>query len=578
MRSGTLIAGRYRLEEPIGAGGMGMVWLATDELDDRHVALKQATGDDRSRALLRREATVVARLRHPNIVEFFGEVQDGDEWWLVMEYVPSSSLAARVHADGAMPPQRVARIGAQLADALAAVHADKVLHRDVKPSNVLVDATDAAKLTDFGIARVLGTEATRTHTGLVGGTPAFLSPEVANGEEPTTASDVFSLGATLFAAVEGTAPFGETENPLALLRRVANAPIPVATKAGPLAPVLTELMRRAPQDRPSAATARRLLLEVAEGGDSRPRAFKRGAAVTGAVLALVAATIIWWPEKPALGVGDPRTADPCALFDLDAIGAFGTTELDAAYSGLARCDVIVQGAGDSVVDLQAEFRTYSSAPEGPTEKLGPVSVIRGSSRSDLCQRIVLLPDGNGVRVTADHAAGAQVPRLCELADSVTLRVAAMAAEAQLPRRNAQFPAESLARRDACELVPAEALASVPGVAKSSGRPGFGNWSCNWPNPGTGQGVDLYFDRGNASFNERRDGRRGSVGGRETYTKPTGAGDEAVCSVSIVHRTYPDAGGGTKSELVVVKLGGQSATAEGHCAVATALITALAPRL
>ncbi|GAA3988531.1 hypothetical protein GCM10022247_03790 [Allokutzneria multivorans] len=557
---------------------MGMVWLATDELEDRRVALKQATGDDRSRTLLRREATVVARLRHPNVAEFFGEVQDGDEWWLVMEHVPSSSLATLVHNDGAMPPQRVARLGAQLADALAAVHANNVLHRDVKPSNVLVDSADVAKLTDFGIARVLGTEATRTHTGLVGGTPAFLSPEVANGEEPTAASDVFSLGATLFAAVEGTPPFGETENPLALLRRVATAPVPVATKAGPLAPVLAELMRREPQDRPSARTARRLLQDVVDGGDSRPRPWKRGAAIAGAVLALVAAMIIWWPEKPALGVGDPRTADPCALFDLDAIGAFGTTELDAAYSGIARCDVIVQGAGDSVVDLQVEFKPYPAVPEGLSEKLGPITVVRGRSASDFCQRIVMLPGNVGVRVTADHDAGSPMPRLCELADSVTQRVATMSAEAQLPRRKAQFPPESLARREACELVPAEALAKVPGVVPVSGRPGFGDWACFWPNPATGQGIDLYFDRGNASFNERRDGRRSRIDGREVYTEPEGAGDEAECSVKIVHRTYPDAGGGTKSELVVVKLGGRSATAEGHCAVATALITALAPRL
>ncbi|MCP3803790.1 protein kinase [Allokutzneria sp. A3M-2-11 16] len=579
MRSGTLIAGRYRLDEPIGAGGMGMVWRATDEQEGREVALKQATTEDRTRRLLRREAAIAAQLDHPSIVTFLGEVQDGDEWWLVMEYVPSSSLGTLVHAEGAMPPARVARLGVQIADALAAVHAKGVVHRDVKPSNVLVAADDVAKLTDFGISRALGTETTWTHTGLVGGTPAFLAPEVANGEEPTAASDVFSLGATLFTAVEGRPPFGDAENPLALLRRVATAPIPLADNAGPLSPVLVELMRRDPAARPDARTARRLLQDVVDERRTGPAAWKRWALIAIVVLAAAVTVPVLWSKAPALGAGDQTTADPCALFDLDAIRRFGTADLDVAYSGFPRCDVLVRGEGNSYVDLSVELKPLLGAPPGPAEQIGPITVVQGRNESKVCDRTVVLPDNVGVVVEADHDGDGRVPPdLCVMADEAARHVATLAGQAPLPRRNAPFPARSLARLDACLLLPGDALARVPGVDPAVRKAGFGNWDCTWRSRTRNMGVELYFDRGNNSFNEQRDGRFALVGGFATYTEPGGTGDDAGCDVRVVDHTYSLPTGKTKAETVVIAVGGGGETAERHCGVAADLAKALVPVL
>ncbi len=555
-----------------------MVWRATDERDGRQVALKQALSEGRTGRVLRREAAIAAKLDHPNIVTFLGEVQDGDEWWLVMEYVPSSSLGTLIHAEGAMAPGRVARLGVQIADALAAVHAEGVVHRDVKPSNVLVDTDDVVKLTDFGISRALSTETTWTHTGLVGGTPAFLAPEVANGEEPTAASDVFSLGATLFTAVEGRQPFGDAENPLALLRRVATAPIPLADDAGPLAPVLAQLMQRDPAARPDASTARGLLQDVVDGRDTGPARWKPWALVAVAVLAAAVTVPILWPGRPALGAGDQRTADPCALIDIAALGRFGATELEEAYSGFPRCDVIVRGAGGSYVDFRVELKPLRGAPSGRARQVGPITVVDARDRSDLCERLVVLPDDVGVLVTADHDDGPVPSDLCLMADTSADHVATLAGQAELPRRNAPFPARSLARTDACRLVPEEALAKVPGVDPATHRPGFGNWSCTWRSATRNTIVTLYFDRGNNSFNEQRDGRFASVGGFATYTEPGGAGDDAGCDVRIVDHTYSLPTGKTKAETVMIAVTGGGETAERHCAVATDLTKALVPVL
>lgn len=219
MHSGQLVVGRYRLEEQVGRGGNGTVWRATDEELGRTVAVKRALprDDGQQVRLQRREAKILAKLNHPNVVTLYDMVNDGAEWWLVMEYIPARSLAEH----GTLPPDRVARIGAQIARALQAVHAAGVLHRDIKPGNVLLFGDDHAKLGDFGISQVVEGDATLNDTALVVGTPGYLAPEVANGEDPTRASDVFSLGAMLFAAVEGRSPYGVSGNPLVLIRRAA---------------------------------------------------------------------------------------------------------------------------------------------------------------------------------------------------------------------------------------------------------------------------------------------------------------------------------------------------------------------
>src|SRR6266545_3702928 len=187
---------------------MGVVWRAVDVELGRVVAVKHAKPGNGSKGAeqLLREAKNAARVLHAHAVTLFDAVREGAEVWLVMEYLPAESLAAVLGREGRLEPRRVARIGVQVADALAALHAGGLVHRDVKPGNVLVTADGVAKLTDFGVSR--WTEETLTQTGPVVGTPAYLAPEVAKGREATPASDVFSLGATLYAAVEGRPPVG----------------------------------------------------------------------------------------------------------------------------------------------------------------------------------------------------------------------------------------------------------------------------------------------------------------------------------------------------------------------------------
>ncbi|WP_433273931.1 protein kinase domain-containing protein [Actinosynnema sp. CS-041913] len=252
---GRLIAGRYRLLRRVGAGAMGVVWEALDERLGRTVALKELTpptGADDSESVRRaaREARIAARVRHPNAVTVHDVVEDDGRPVIVMEYVPARTLADH----GTLPPERVRHIGAQIAAALAAAHRAGVVHRDVKPGNILLADDGTAKITDFGIARAAG-DVTVTRTGLLAGTPAFLSPEAARGAQPGPAADVFSLGATLYAAVEGQPPFGDSDNAIALLHAVATGRFRPPAQAGPLTDVLMDLLRTDPATRPTMAQA-----------------------------------------------------------------------------------------------------------------------------------------------------------------------------------------------------------------------------------------------------------------------------------------------------------------------------------
>ncbi|HEX6444405.1 MAG TPA: protein kinase [Streptosporangiales bacterium] len=300
MHTGQLIAGRYRLKQPIGSGGMGIVWRAVDEKLRKPVAVKRGWASGLPHRLGRRisrEARIAGRLNHPHVVTLLDVVSDGEDCWLVMEYVAAPSLATVLGHRERLPPAEVAAIGAQVAEALEAVHAAGVVHRDVKPGNVLVGPDGTVKLADFGIARAPWADTTATMSGLVGGTPAYLAPEVANGLEPSAASDVFSLGATLYAAAEGDPPFGSDENPLLILRRAVTGAVPPPQHAGALAPVLTALLDPDPERRPDAARARRLLREHAGERAGGPvaapgarRRLRRSALV--AVPALVAVTAV----------------------------------------------------------------------------------------------------------------------------------------------------------------------------------------------------------------------------------------------------------------------------------------------
>ncbi|MCS7482258.1 serine/threonine-protein kinase [Umezawaea endophytica] len=259
------VGGRYVLKEEIGSGGMGVVWLAHDELLHREVAVKQLKLPDlapaasevaRTRAM--REARIAARLQHPNAIVVYDVVVEDDLPWIVMEYLPSRSLAALVEERGPLTPAEAARIGEKVAAALAAAHAKGIVHRDVKPGNVLIGHDGTVKLTDFGISRATG-DVTITEAGALAGTPAYLAPEVARGDAPDSRSDLFSLGATLYAAVENRSPYGDSDNNLGLLYRAATGKLERPVRAGSLSRPLELLLAVDPAQRPTATQATALL-------------------------------------------------------------------------------------------------------------------------------------------------------------------------------------------------------------------------------------------------------------------------------------------------------------------------------
>ncbi|MFE0371586.1 serine/threonine-protein kinase [Streptomyces tendae] len=300
-----VIAGRYRLLSPLGEGGMGTVWRARDELLRREVAVKEVRAPaglpqadvGRMYARLEREAWAAARISHPNVVTVYDVATDGGRPWIVMELVRGLSLADLLDAEGPLEPGRAALIGAEVLAALRAAHAAGVLHRDVKPANVLLANDGRVVLTDFGIARVEGSEAL-TMTGEVVGSPEFLAPERALGRTPGPASDLWSLGVLLYAAVEGVSPFRQ-DTPLSTLRAIVDDELPPPHRAGALGPVVEGLLRKDPAGRLPADQAERELRLVGAGGtpSGGPRT---GAAPFGAY----APTVVARPGAPG-GPGEP---------------------------------------------------------------------------------------------------------------------------------------------------------------------------------------------------------------------------------------------------------------------------------
>jgi hypothetical protein len=300
-----LVAGRYRLRVRLGSGGMGTVWRAVDEVLGREVAVKEITFpqglSDADRDVLRertrREARAAARLDHPSAVTVYDVVEDGGAPYLIMELVEARTLADVVREDGPLPPAEAARIGLSLLGALDAAHRSGIVHRDVKPSNVLVRADGRVVLTDFGIATSTG-DPSITHTGLLLGSPAYLSPERVRGQAPGPPADLWSLGATLFTAVEGRPPY-EQDDALATVMAVVTGEHAPYALAGPLVPVLDGLLVKDPAQRLDAAATERMLREVAERG---PVQRTQVLAVPPAAAAPPAAS-----RTAALDVGDVRS-------------------------------------------------------------------------------------------------------------------------------------------------------------------------------------------------------------------------------------------------------------------------------
>ncbi|SDD23746.1 serine/threonine-protein kinase [Auraticoccus monumenti] len=271
----SLVADRYRLVEMVGSGGMGVVWKAWDERLQRQVAVKQlrplfglSEADTKlanDRAM--REARITARLHHRHAVSVFDVVDDDGRPCLIMQFVPCTTLADELRDHGPLAPERVALLGARIASALHAAHDLGIVHRDVKPGNVLLGEDGSTLISDFGISRALD-DISLTSTGMVHGTPAYLAPEVARGEDATYRSDVFSLGATLYAATEGSPPFGSDANSIALLHRVAAGTVEPPQQSGPLAPLLLQMLSADPSARPSMSDVANRLEQLARSGDT----------------------------------------------------------------------------------------------------------------------------------------------------------------------------------------------------------------------------------------------------------------------------------------------------------------------
>ncbi|WP_030542633.1 serine/threonine-protein kinase [Streptomyces albus] len=287
--TGRILAGRYRLGEVLGRGGMGTVWRAVDETLGRQVAVKElrfpsAVDEDEKRRLITRtlrEAKAIARIRAQGGITVYDVVDEDDRPWIVMELIEGSSLAEVIRDKGRLSPRRAAEVGLAVLDVLRAAHREGILHRDVKPSNVLISGDDSrVVLTDFGIAQVEG-DPSVTSTGMLVGAPSYISPERARGHKPGPPADLWSLGGLLYACVEGVPPY-DKGNGLATLTAVMTEPVPPPEHAGPLADVIYGLLEKDPGRRLDDAGARALLTKVlAETDESQRVAKTRTMAVPG---------------------------------------------------------------------------------------------------------------------------------------------------------------------------------------------------------------------------------------------------------------------------------------------------------
>lgn len=337
---GDLVAGRYRLGAKAGLDDRGKVWRARDEQLDRDVAVKQLVPHGTGKGTVR----LAAKLSHPHAVTVYDVIEHQGKPFLVMELLPTC-LAEHLVERGPLPRGMVADIGRQIAAALAVAHADGIVHRDVSPANILLTRDGTAKIADFGISR--------EPAGTDRPTPAYLAPEVAEGAGATTRSDVYSLGATLYTALEGHPPIGAVEDDTeALLARIAGEEIIAPARTGPLADVLLHLLRRDPDRRPAMAEAADMLAKVAAGARRpvpvarrRPRKRKRRTVLAAAAVGVIAGgaavglAVAGAPDGPVIAA--PGTAGPGP----GAAGCAATAQVTQSWTGGYKMLVTVRNVG-----------------------------------------------------------------------------------------------------------------------------------------------------------------------------------------------------------------------------------------
>jgi eukaryotic-like serine/threonine-protein kinase len=582
---GDVIAGRYRLDAEIGSGGMGEVWRATDVESAATVALKRVrlahlAPEDRERARerLRAEAGIASRLEHPHIITVRRLVEHDGEPWLVMEYVPAPNLA-ELTADGPLPPRRVAGIGAQVAEALAYAHGAGVLHRDVTPRNLLVGEDDHVTLTDFGISKIEGEDTIGTGGRPFAGVAAYVAPEVANGVKGGPKADVFSLGATLYASVEGRSPWGDGDL-VQTLAAAMKGDVDPPRRAGALGPVLVRMLQRRPRDRPSAAAAAQMLGKVASGETVDRRRWPWIAAVAAVAVATALGLVLWPRPAPDTmvavaappGLGDPATADPCSLIRTEPFDRFGETTLETDYGNFDRCDVIMESGQDRFAARVLFDLSSERLPDGPREERNGIVIVRGAQIDEECGRTLRLPDGYDVDVSADSERGA-LPDLCAVADVATDTALAVLTRGQVPRRSVPFDPTSLAVVDACGLLDAATVATVPGLETAEPDRDFAGWRCDWQSPTSRSAIQIYYDRHQGLDDDM--GTPTRIAGHDAAVERDE--DGSGCDVTVLHRSYADPRGDQSDELLNVEVDQPEPVAD-PCVQAIAVATVAVGRL
>ncbi len=383
--SDRVVADRYTLRRCLGQGGMGTVWLADDGLLGREVAVKEVTfplsiTDDERRSLRERtlrEARAAARFQHARVTTVYDVVEEDGRPWIVMEHVPSRSLSEVLRANGPLPVARVAQIGLDVLEALTAAHRAGIVHRDVKPANVLVSHDGRAWLTDFGIATSSGDQRLTGHHVLLG-SPAYIAPERARGDEPGPPADLWSLGATLFTAVEGRAPFERAEA-MATLMAAASEDPPAAPRAGALEPLLRALLASDPGRRATAEHARVELQGALRTGPSAapplpaPRPERAGGAQTGAGQAGAA-------QAGAAQAGAAQSRDEVQRLDVKELSTL------AAAAGRALAGSAAREVSRRAARRSEERQAPGSPTTAPPPRRGRVAATQAPAKGGAASR------------------------------------------------------------------------------------------------------------------------------------------------------------------------------------------------